>query len=354
MNILVFAATAVLSLILTRFLIRIASRYGISRHNGSGRLKKRVLSLSGGVVIYISFVLVTGAAFLFSRGRLLGVYDCEYLGVVLGGALMLLLGLRDAVRKVPPGGKLALQALAGLALLGCGYRMDVITFFPGGEIHTGWAGPILLLIWVVGITNAFSLIDTVDGLAAGLAAIAAVTLFFAGLPHQPFVPFLALAAAGACAGFLRYNSYPARIHLGRAGTFFLGFVLAAVSARGSIKSAAGIALLLPILALLTAVSGHLAGFFSGNKPDREPRQLSDRLFGLGYSTRQTVLLLCFLQANLGMIALVAAAADKVLALGMFFLVGSMLYLLFRITEDYRSRILTLDREAEANPSGKTP
>ena len=75
MNLLVFIATALLSLFITPLLIRIASRYGITRHDGSGKLRQRALNLSGGAAIYLSFVLITALAFLFSRGRWLGSYD---------------------------------------------------------------------------------------------------------------------------------------------------------------------------------------------------------------------------------------------------------------------------------------
>ncbi len=343
MNLLVFIATALLSLFITPVLIRIASRYGITRHDGSGMLRQRALNLSGGAAIYLSFVLITALAFLFSRGRWLGSYDLNFLGAVLGSSLMLLLGLSDTARKVPLYLKISVQALAGLVLFGCGYRISSLSFFPGNEITLNWAGPVVLIVWVVGMTNAFSLIDSIDGLAAGIAAIAAVTLFFAGMSGPPFVPVLAMAVAGGCAGFLRYNFYPARIRLGRPGTFFLGFILAAVAAQGEFKATAGVALILPILALLISLYNRLQVFFTGGG-EKKPRQLHNRLLGLGYSPRQTVLILYLLQANLGVIALVAASAGKTLALGIFFLVGTMLYLLFNLVEEYRNRILLLDRE----------
>jgi UDP-GlcNAc:undecaprenyl-phosphate/decaprenyl-phosphate GlcNAc-1-phosphate transferase len=344
MNLLIFIATAAISLVLTPTLIRLASRYGISRHDATGRLRKRALTLSGGVVIYISFIAVTAIVFLFSRGRWLGSYDYNYLGVLLGGTLMLLLGLWDAVRKVPLPVKIAFQALAGVILLGCGYRLNVLTFFPGGKIVLGSAGPALLIIWVVGMTNAFALIDTIDGLAAGIAAISAIILFFAGLSGPPSVPVLALAAAGSCGGFLRYNFYPARIHLGRSGTFFLGFVLAAVAVQGALKATAGIALLLPVLALVIGMGRRIHNLLTGRDENQRPFQFTSRILRLRYSPRQTVLILYLLQANLGMIALVAAAAGRTLALGIFFLVGTMLYILFTIVEEYRSRILVLEEK----------
>jgi len=351
MNLLVFIGTALLSLAITQTLIRLSSRYGIDRHGASGRLRQRMLTLSGGAAIFISFVTVTALAFLFSRNRWLGSYDLNFLGAVLGSSLMLLLGLYDTARKVNIYLKISVQALGGLVLFGCGYRISSLTFIPGEGIALGWAGPVLLIVWVVAMTNAFSLINTVDGLAAGVAAIAAVTLFFAGMSGPPFVPVLAMAVAGGCAGFLRYNFYPARIRLGRAGTFFLGFILAAVAAQGEFKATAGIALILPILALLIALYSRLLVFFHGGE-DKHPRQIHNRLLELGYSPRQAVLILYLLQANLGVIALVAAAAGRTLALGIFFLVGTMLYLLFKLVEDYRSRILILDREEARRFTGE--
>ena len=348
MNLLVFIATALLSLAVTPALIRLASRYGIDRHGDSGRLRQRTFTLSGGAAIFVSFFTVTALAFLFSQRRWLGSYNWNFLGAVLGSALMIILGLYDAARKAPFQLKIAVQALAGLILFGCGYRISSLTFFPGEEIALGWAGPVLLIFWVIGMTNAFALIDTIDGLAAGVAAIAAVTLFFAAMTGPPFVPVLAMATAGGCAGFLRYNFYPARIRLGRAGTFFLGFILAAIAAQGEFKATAGIALLLPILALLTAGYNRLRTVLPGGEKNK-PRQLHNRLLRLGYSPRQTVLILYLLQANLGLIALVAAAAGKTLALGIFFLVGTMLYLLFNLVEEYRNRILALEGE-EADPA----
>lgn len=342
MNLLIFAGTLALSLLLTPALVRLASRYGISRHDATGRVRARALSLSGGVAIYLSLVPVTAAAFLLSRERWLGSFDYNYLGVLLGGALVLLLGLRDAVRRVPPPVKIALQALAGLILVGCGYRIGSLTFFPGGKIALGGAGPAVLVVWTVGVTNAFSLIDTIDGLAAGIAAISAAVLFFVALAGPPFVPVLALAVAGSCAGFLRYNFYPARIHLGRSGSYLLGFVLAAIAAQGELKAAAGITLTLPLLALAISLFGRLTGRSEPGGENRIHRQVSDRLLRLGYSPRQAVLILCLLQVNLGMIALVAAAAGRVLALGIFLLVGMMLYLLFAIVEGYRSRLQILN------------
>lgn len=342
MNLLIFIATAALSLILTPILIRLASRYGISRHDATGFLRKRALSLSGGVTIYISFVTVTAAAFLLSRGRWLGSYDYNYLGILIGGTLVLVLGFRDAVRKVPLPLKIVVQALAGLILVGCGYRIDSLTFFPGGKIALGGAGPAFLIVWVIGVTNAFSLIDTIDGLAAGIAAISAAILFFVALAGPPFVPVLALAVAGGCAGFLRYNFYPARIHLGRSGSYLLGFVLAAIAAQGKLKAAAGITLTLPLLALATSLFGRLPGRSGPGKENRIHHQISDRLLRLGYSPRQAVLILYLLQVNLGMIALVAAAAGRTLALGIFLLIGMMLYLLFNIVEEYRSRLRLLN------------
>jgi UDP-GlcNAc:undecaprenyl-phosphate GlcNAc-1-phosphate transferase len=269
---------------------------------------------------------------------MLGQYDYHYLGIVLGSILMAGLGIYDDTRGASFPLKLVVQLIAALILIGCGYRITLFTNPLAGTVEIGWWGIPILIIWLISLPNALSLIDRIDGLACGIAAICGITIFFAALNGPPFVPIIALALAAGCVGFLRYNFYPARIFLGSTGTFFLGFVLAAVAVQGSFKVTAAISLTLPLLALGIAtftIIRHALGKEPAIPPDL---QLHNRLLNLGYSPKQTVLILYLLQANLGVIALVMAEAGRVLALAIFFLVGSMIYILFTIMKDYRERL----------------
>ncbi|MCT7443406.1 undecaprenyl/decaprenyl-phosphate alpha-N-acetylglucosaminyl 1-phosphate transferase, partial [Escherichia coli] len=119
-------------------------------------------------------------------------------------------------------------------------------------LSTGWLSIPLTLIWVVGITNAINLIDGLDGLAAGVALISSVTLFIIAVMSIDIryeAAFLTAVLSGAILGFLPYNFNPASIFMGDTGAQLLGFLLAAISIEGAIKSAATVAISVPILAL---------------------------------------------------------------------------------------------------------
>jgi UDP-GlcNAc:undecaprenyl-phosphate/decaprenyl-phosphate GlcNAc-1-phosphate transferase len=211
-------------------------------------------------------------------------------------------------------------------------------------IQIGWWGIPILIAWLLAVTNALTLIDRIDGLACGVAVICGITIFFASLSGPPFVPIIALALTAGCAGFLRYNFYPARIFLGSTGTFFLGFVLSAIAVQGSFKVTAAISLTLPLLALGIAAFTRIRRACGKETTTPPARQLHNRLLNLGYSPKQTVLILYLLQVNLGVIALVMTEAGRVLALAAFFLVGSMMYILFTIMKDYRERLNPTEEE----------
>lgn len=344
MKLFILIATFLISFILTPRLVKLISRLSITYSRENGKVSSRGHFLSGGLSICISFLITTGLAFLLSRGEMLGEYDYHYLGIVIGGILMAALGIYDDTRSAPFPLKLFIQLVAAVILILCGYQITYFTNPFGGQIEIGWWGIPLLIIWLISIPNALGLIDRIDGLACGVVAICAITLFFASLSSPPFVPIITLALAAGCAGFLRYNFYPARILMGSAGTMFSGFVLAAAAIQGSFKVTAGITLTLPILALLIALFSHCRKTCFRNKQPHPGRQLHNRLLNLGYSPKQSVLILYLLQANLGVIALVMTQAGKALALAVFFLVGSMIYILFTIMKDYRERLNPTDEE----------
>jgi UDP-GlcNAc:undecaprenyl-phosphate GlcNAc-1-phosphate transferase len=198
----------------------------------------------------------------------------------------------------------------------------------------------LIVLWIVLLTNALNLIDGLDGLACGVAAIAGIILFFAAFAEGPFVPILALALTGACLGFLRYNFFPARIFLGDTGSLFLGFVLAALSIQGSFKTTAGMALALPLVALLVPLADTVVAFFrrlfSGRHPfAADQRHVHHRLLAMGYSQTQAVLLIYALQINLGIIALVLKFAGRTLAVSMLILLAALMFVFFKLMEKFR-------------------
>jgi len=250
------------------------------------------------------------------------------------------LGIYDDKKGAKAPVKFAVQIIAALVLLAFGYDIEKVTNPLGGQILVGWWGIPILVLWIVLLTNAINLIDGLDGLACGVAAIAGSILFFAAFSEGAFVPILAVALSGACLGFLRYNFYPARIFLGDTGSLFLGFVLAAISIQGSFKTTAGMALALPLVVLLVPLADTVVAFFrrlfSGRHPfAADQRHVHHRLLAMGYSQAQAVFLIYALQINLGIIALVLKFAGRTLAVSMLILLAALMFVFFKMTERFR-------------------
>ena len=153
---------------------------------------------------------------------------------MLAGALVVTAtGAVDDIWDLMPVQKLALQSLAGVMVLASGFGLTVVAApFTGGSIQLGWLAAPLTLLWVVGMTNAFNLIDGLDGLATGVALIASATAWAVSLATGRIdVATLAVVLAGASAGFLYHNFYPASIFLGDAGSLLLGYVLSVLLSR---------------------------------------------------------------------------------------------------------------------------
>ena len=268
--------------------------------------------------------------------------------------MILALGAWDDWKGVKAPVKLLVQFLAAGVLVACGYRMDLVSTPFGGQISLGAWGSALVIFWVVGVTNAFNLLDGLDGLAAGVTVIAGLTIFLISAGGPPFVPVISLALAAAALGFLPYNRYPARIFLGDTGSLFAGFILAAVSVEGSFKTATGIALMVPLVALAVPLADTGAAFIRravrGKNPLKGDRShVHHFLLALGYSPRQAVRLLCLISLDLGMTALVMKYAGRSLAVGMLFLLGLMLYIFSRLIADFRFTI----RGRGGGPPGST-
>ena len=202
-----------------------------------GKLKKHedAIPYLGGVAVF--------AAYLLTIGVLTDFEDKETLGLLLSGCIALLVGLIDDFGALTPKQKMLGQFLAALVLIKSGTFIK-LAFLPV------WVAIPLTVLWIVAVTNAFNIIDIMDGLASGVAAVAAVSIatanYLAGRDSQAF---LAAVLAGAAIGFLRHNFHPARIFLGDAGSMFMGFMLAALSMNAGFTRVNPLAVISPILIL---------------------------------------------------------------------------------------------------------
>ncbi len=297
----VFGISLLLSVVLTRGVRSFCTSRGwVTPALSLRHVHAAPLPRLGGVAIYIAFVLSVGIAFVANARHPGVVPDSSIkalLAILLPGTLILALGVYDDVRSASAYTKFAVQAVAASALYAGGMRIEALPIFFGLR-HIGTAvGLPLTILWVIGITNAFNLLDGLDGLAAGSALFSTIVVFaVAVFSERPLVALLAIALAGAILGFLRYNFNPATIFLGDCGSLFIGFMLSAFALRGAQKSPTVIAVAIPVvsfgLPILDTAISMLRRWISG-KPlflaDRE--HIHHKLLDRGLSHRQVVIVL---------------------------------------------------------------
>jgi len=214
-----FVLALILSLYLTPVISRAALQFGIvDRPDGKLKKHKKPITYLGGIAIYLSFLLALAFSFRF---------DQEVLGLLLAGTIVLLLGLIDDLGFLKAWVKFAGQLIAVLVLVKSGIFIKLV-FLP-----TYISIP-LTFLWLVGMINAFNIIDVMDGLSAGVAFFAAIAFFIVALLNGKMtIAIVAVTLAGSLLGFLRYNFTPARIYMGDTGSMFLGLMLGALAMIGS-------------------------------------------------------------------------------------------------------------------------
>jgi UDP-GlcNAc:undecaprenyl-phosphate/decaprenyl-phosphate GlcNAc-1-phosphate transferase len=229
---------------LTPLALRLARRKNLVDRPGPGKSHTEAVPYLGGVAIVTAFSLVILAAGLLRPDGA----DTKALFVTLGlGVALAVLGLVDDLRGLPVWLRFVVEIGAG-----------VVVYATGTRAHLAGAGfgldGVVTVAWVVGITNAFNLLDNMDGLSAGVAAIASFWLFVVGVVNgQYFVAILSLALVGCAAGFLRHNRFPARIYMGDAGSLYLGFVLSVLALHLRSYESLRLTFLVPVMVLAVPI-----------------------------------------------------------------------------------------------------
>jgi UDP-GlcNAc:undecaprenyl-phosphate GlcNAc-1-phosphate transferase len=288
-----------LAYVLTPLLRKIALKFGILDHPVPDiKIHLKPIPYLGGLAIWLAFILtLLGVRLLtsFPTGTLRNLR-----GIFYGGTLIMVLGLIDDIWKLDYRVKLFGQFIASIILILYNVRIEFISSIP--------LSIFLTIFWVVGITNAVNIIDIMDGLAAGVVVIAGLAFFFIALPTEKiYVNFAALALAGSCLGFLRYNWRPAKIFMGDSGSLFIGFILAAISLGESYTTINNIGLFAPFLVLGIPIYDTLLviffrilkgkSIFAGSRD-----HFAFRLEAMGYNRKKVVLINYYLTAILGLAA----------------------------------------------------
>jgi UDP-GlcNAc:undecaprenyl-phosphate GlcNAc-1-phosphate transferase len=306
-----FILAAAISLFTTPLAKKLAYKMGaIDIPKDDRRVHNEPMPLMGGLAIYIAFIV---SCFIFLP------MNKTFLSIIIGGTLILISGIIDDIKDLSPKGKLIFQIAASLILILGDVKIDVITNpFVNSDsvIHLNGLSIPITIFWVVGVTNTLNLIDGLDGLAAGISTIASLTFVFVA-KELNYIPIMIISAivAGASFGFLSYNFHPARIFMGDTGALLLGFILAAISIEGVMKSVAAIAVIVPLIILgLPIFDTTLAIFrrFLNGKSIAEADRghLHHKLLERGYSQQKTVLILYAISLVFSLMAILVSKVNS--------------------------------------------
>lgn len=281
---------AAVTYILTPFVCRFAESRGIVAHPGGRRIHARPTPLMGGLAMYFGFMVAVLAALAISSTVNLSP---QAIGILLGGTLVAIIGILDDKYELP--GWVQASSILGASLILCFFGVRVYGITSPIRVEFGiWSIPVTML-WVLMVTKAVDCMDGLDGLAAGISAIAACTLMIMAAQFHGRAMSAAMAAAlmGAAIGFLRFNYPPAKVFMGTIGAQFLGFTLAGTSVLGTMKITALMAVAVPVLVLAVplfdttfvvlrrAVTGRNIG-------EADTTHLHHRLIKKGLSHRQVI------------------------------------------------------------------
>jgi UDP-GlcNAc:undecaprenyl-phosphate GlcNAc-1-phosphate transferase len=309
----IFFLSLLLAFALTRYVRDFATAQGwVAVPTQERHLHGNPLPRLGGVAIFasFSFSMLIAVALALHYPRVHSNFSLKPLLIILvPGSLVFLLGVYDDIRGVGPYFKFSVQGIAATMLFVGGLRIVNIPVLFGDHKLPWFAGLALTIVWVLAITNAFNLIDGLDGLAAGSALFSTLVAFVVALLNgQSLVTVMTIALAGSILGFLRFNFNPATIFLGDSGSLFIGFLLSALALQGAQKAPTIVAVAIPVvsfgLPILETSLSVIRRLISGRPvftADRE--HIHHKLLQHGMTHRQVVILLYGVSAVFAMLSL---------------------------------------------------
>lgn len=300
------------TLIITPLIRRLCQRFNLLDVPTDGRrVHTSAVPRLGGVAIYLSLMLALGSLLFVSNlvTESLAYYKPVFFKVLIPSTLVLLLGIYDDLR-----GTNAIVKFVGLGLIASlfyamGGRIEVLAIpFMGAVTFPPAIGFVLTIFWLVAISNAFNLIDGMDGLATGAALFSSVVILVVALSsgHAAMI-VVTIVICGALAGFLRYNFNPASIFLGDSGALFLGFLLGSLALMGTQKATTAVAVITPILAFglpVVDTTVTMTRRLIGGRPifQGDGEHIHHMLLARGWSQRRVALILYAVCAVFGLLA----------------------------------------------------
>jgi UDP-GlcNAc:undecaprenyl-phosphate GlcNAc-1-phosphate transferase len=332
-----FVAAALLTLLITPIVVRLARRFGVVDEPNNRRVNETPTPRGGGIAVAIAFLVVAGIILVVNEqtNSLVdprGVDVTEFVTVLGGGLLATVLGAFDDAFQLRARWQMLGQVVLAVVAIRTGVTVTILNNPLGPDILLPvWFADGFTVLWIVGMINSINFIDGLDGLSSGIALIAAVTLGLISITvvNQPLVGVLCFVLAGALLGFLRWNFHPAVVFIGTSGVMFVGYTLAILAILGTAKVAVALLVLgVPIIDTFWIIVRRLATGRSPFTPDRG--HIHHRLLDLGLSHSQTVLVIYGICIVLAILSFVLSGRGLVYAfLGLAVASGLGLFLLTR-------------------------
>lgn len=305
-----------IALALTPLVKKFAVRIGAMDTPNARKVHTRIMPRLGGLGIYLAFI-ITVAALLPFVSSWFTTRDMSFVSAFLiGGTIIVLIGALDDRFELSAKVKLLGQIVAAsVVVFGFNIRVDFVNI-PFQDAYSSletWVSIPLTILWIVGVTNAINLIDGLDGLAAGVSGIAIGTIaVMSFLMGNTMIALMCLVLLGSIIGFLFFNFHPAKIFMGDTGSLFLGFSLAMLSMLG-FKQIAVVSFITPLIIIGVPLSDTLFAIIRRavqRKPIFSPDKghLHHCLRELGFSHRQTVLIIYGIAAFFGVLAIIQSSA----------------------------------------------
>ncbi len=335
------AIALVFSLIFTFLIGKLSVRFKIvDRPDGLRKIHAKPIPLLGGLAIFAAFFLVL---LLFHNQLVLGILTYQHWWWFFGGAVCLAIGgFLDDKYSLKPGQQIIWPLLAIGCVLAGGIGIGKITNPLGGFLYLSAAASIVFtIVWLLAMMYTTKLLDGVDGLVTGLGGIGGLIIFLFTISsryYQPDIAFVALVFAAACAGFLIFNWYPAKIFLGEGGSLLVGYILGVLAIISGGKIA--IALLVLGLPLLDFIWTMIRRVIAGKNPFKtaDRAHLHHRLLDLGIGPRKTVLIFYSFSLLFGIGALFLQSLGKLLAVSILFVIMICLIIGFAFLEKSKTKI----------------
>lgn len=301
-----FLLAMLVSFVLTPYIKNLAFAIGAIDKPDNRKVHKKIMPRLGGLAIYIAFMVAAVASLEMTW---------DIVGILVGGTVIVIVGVLDDKYQLPAKVKLLGQIVAACVLIAFDIRIEWVNNPFGGYYYLDLLSIPLTIFWVISFTNVVNLIDGLDGLAAGVSAIASITVILVAVQMGYYhIAIMTAALAGGIIGFIRYNFNPATIFMGDTGSMFIGYMLAAISVYGAVKTAATIALIVPAIALglpIMDTAFAILRRYSNDRPIFQPDKghLHHRLLAMGMNQKQAVLLMYAITAALGIAAVLWAEVD---------------------------------------------